>query len=203
MPSTSLRSAATLGSTCHSSGLAASILSLPALVLLSLIRSLLITQPLRWRPSWGGPDRSATSRCSPCTRLVEPAAVAPVPLRVGRGASKTPIVLEAVWNSGVTVAVDETRNEGGAPPRVLHRADVEAGQVLVAGCVIEHGHFSLLLDDVQSQIDGLKRAEVHQGNLLVGITVQCPLGTCGTQGTLEEGLRTHIVHQAAASQNQS
>ena len=34
--------------------------------------------------------------------LVEPAAVAPVPLRVGGGAFKTPIVLEAVgsWSNG-------------------------------------------------------------------------------------------------------
>ncbi len=32
----------------------------------------------------------------PDVHLVEPAAVAPVPLRVGRGASKTPIVLEAM-----------------------------------------------------------------------------------------------------------
>ncbi len=65
--------------------------------------------------------------------LVDPAAVAPVPLRVGGGASKNPIVLEAVWNSGVTVAADETRNEGGVPQHIRHRADVEAGQALVAG----------------------------------------------------------------------
>ncbi len=32
---------------------------------------------------------------------VEPAAVAPAPLRVGGGVSKTPIVLEAVWDRGV------------------------------------------------------------------------------------------------------
>jgi hypothetical protein len=36
----------------------------------------------------------------PDVPLIEPAAVAPVPLRVGRGGSKTPIVLEAVRNSG-------------------------------------------------------------------------------------------------------
>ncbi len=89
------------------------------------------------------------------------AAVAPVPLRVGGGTSKTLIVLEAVWNRGVTVASDETQNEGGQPQHVCHRADVEAGQALVAGRVIEHGHSSLLHDIVQSQIDGLKRAEVH------------------------------------------
>ncbi len=82
---------------------------------------------IRWRPH-------------PDVHLVEPAAVAPVPLRVGRGASKTLIVLEAVWNRGqrgVTVVADETLNEtlneGGAPQHVRYRADVEAGQTLVAG----------------------------------------------------------------------
>ncbi len=43
----------------------------------------------------------------PDVHLIEPAAVAPVPLRVGGGVSKTRIVLEAVRNSGVTVAADE------------------------------------------------------------------------------------------------
>ena len=69
----------------------------------------------------------------PDVHLVEPAAVAPVPLCVGGGAFKTPIVLEAVWNCGVTVAADETQNEGGKPQHVCHREDVEAGQALVAG----------------------------------------------------------------------
>ena len=56
----------------------------------------------------------------PDVHLVEPAAVAPVPLRVGRGVSNTPIVLEAVWDSWVTVAADEARNEGpGARPSTL------------------------------------------------------------------------------------
>jgi hypothetical protein len=70
------------------------------------------------------------------------------------------IVLEVVWNSGVTVATDETHNEGGAPQNVHYRADVEAGQVRVAGQVLdlEHGHSSQLDDAVLSQIDGLKRA---------------------------------------------
>jgi hypothetical protein len=36
----------------------------------------------------------------PDVHLVEPAVVAPVPLRVGGGLSTTPIVLEAVWDSG-------------------------------------------------------------------------------------------------------
>ena len=46
---------------------------------------------------------------------------------------KARIVLEAMWNRGVTVAFDEARNEGGEPQHVLHRADVEVGQALVAG----------------------------------------------------------------------
>jgi hypothetical protein len=66
----------------------------------------------------------------PDVHLVEPAAVVPVPLRVGGGVSNTPIVLEAVWDSWVTVAADEARNEGGAPQQVGHRADVEAGQAI-------------------------------------------------------------------------
>ena len=49
------------------------------------------------------------------------------------------------------VAADETRNEGGAPQHVCHRADVEAGQAQVDGQVIEHGHSSLLHDTVWSK----------------------------------------------------
>ncbi len=64
----------------------------------------------------------------PDIHFIEPAAVAPVLLRVGRGSSKTLIVFEAVWNRGVTVAADEARNEGGAPQHVRDRTDVEAGQ---------------------------------------------------------------------------
>ncbi len=63
----------------------------------------------------------------PDVHLVEPAAVAPVPLRVGRGVSNTPTVLEAVWDSGLTVATDEARDEGGAPQHIGHQADVQAG----------------------------------------------------------------------------
>ncbi len=48
----------------------------------------------------------------PDVHLEEPAAVAPVPLNVGGGVSNTLIVLEAVWDSGVTVAADEARNKG-------------------------------------------------------------------------------------------
>ena len=50
--------------------------------------------------------------------LVESAAVAPALLRVGGGVSNTQIVLETVWDSGVTVAAHETRNEGGAPQHI-------------------------------------------------------------------------------------
>jgi hypothetical protein len=96
----------------------------------------------------------------PNVHLVEPAAVAPVPLRVGRGVSNTPIVLEAVWDSGVTVAADEARNEGGVPQHVGHRADVEAGQARVAGRVKEHGYPSSLHDAARGQVNGLKRAEI-------------------------------------------
>jgi hypothetical protein len=48
----------------------------------------------------------------PDVHLVEPAAVALVPLRVGGCESNTLIVLEAVWDSGVTVAANEALNEG-------------------------------------------------------------------------------------------
>jgi hypothetical protein len=73
----------------------------------------------------------------PDVHLVEPAAVAPVLLCVSEGVSKTPIVLEAVWDNGVTVAADEALNEEGAPKHVGRRAVVEAGQVRVAGRVID------------------------------------------------------------------
>ncbi len=51
----------------------------------------------------------------PDVHLVDPAFVVPVPLRVGGGVSNTPIVLEAVWDRGVTVAADKALNQGGAP----------------------------------------------------------------------------------------
>ena len=130
----------------------------------------------------------------PDVHLVQPAAVALVPLSVSGGASKASMVLEAVWNRGVTVAADETQNEGGTPQHVRHRANVEAGKAQVAGRVIEHGHSSLLHDTVWSRSDGLKCAEVHEGHLLVGSTVHGLLGACGTQGTVEEELRTCIPH---------
>jgi hypothetical protein len=64
--------------------------------------------------------------------LVEPAAVARIPLCVRRGAAKTPIILEAAWDSGVTVAEDEALNERGTPHHVCYRANAEAGQARVA-----------------------------------------------------------------------
>ena len=44
--------------------------------------------------------------------------------------SKTPMVLEAVWNSRVTVSAGEARNERGASKHVFHWADLEAGQAI-------------------------------------------------------------------------
>ena len=104
---------------------------------------------------------------APDVHLVEPAAVTLVPGRVGGGVSKTPVVLEAVWDSGVPIAADEARNEGGTPQHVCHRANVEAGQARVAGRVIAHGHSSLLHDTVWDKVNELKRAEIHQGRLLM------------------------------------
>ncbi len=61
------------------------------------------------------PETALSIAPHPDVHLLEPAAVAQVPLLVCRGSSKTPIVLEAVWNCGVTVATDETQNEGACP----------------------------------------------------------------------------------------
>jgi hypothetical protein len=82
----------------------------------------------------------------------------------------------------VTVVADETRNEGGSAPadRYRGREGAEA---------IEHGHSSPLHDAVRSKIDRLKHAEVHEGHLLVQSTVHCPLGACGTQGTVEDSMK--------------
>ncbi len=108
MTSASLRPATTLGSADRSSrGLAASLPSLscpdPALA------DTLVPDPLSLCDGHH-PGVVPAVAPHPDVHLVEPAAVAPVLLRVGGGASKTPIVLEAVWNRGVTVAADETRN---------------------------------------------------------------------------------------------
>ncbi len=117
---------------------------------------------------------------------------------LAEGFFKTLIVLEAVWVRGVTVTADEARNERGAPQHVCHRANVETGQARVAGKVIEHEHSSSLHDTVLRQLNGLKRAEIHQGYLLVHSSV--PLGACGTQGAVEEELRARIPHQAVPLQ---
>ncbi len=128
MTSTLMRSAATRCSAGRNCGLAASLPSLccpgPALA------DTLILSASAMDTIWG---RAPAVEPHPDVHLIEPAAVSPVPLRVGGGASKTSIVLEAVWNSGVTVAADEAQNEGGAPQHVRDRADVEAGQAQVAG----------------------------------------------------------------------
>ena len=101
---------------------------------------------------------------APDVQLVEPAAVTLFQGRVGGGVSKTPVVLEAVWDSGVPIAADEARNEGSAPQHDCHRANVEAGQARVAGRVIKHGHSRSLHDTVRRQLNGLKRAEIDQGH---------------------------------------
>ncbi len=112
MASNSMRSSVTLGSSSSSSGLAASLPSLccpgPALA------DALAPDPLSLCDGHH-PGAAPAVVPDPDVHLVEPAATAPVPLRVGRGAFKTPIVVEAVWNRGVTVAADETQNEGGRP----------------------------------------------------------------------------------------
>jgi hypothetical protein len=108
MTSNSMRSAVTLGSSgSSSSGLAASLPSLscpgPALA------DTLAPDPLSLCDG-NHPGAAPAVAPHPDVHLVEPATVVPVPLRVGRGTSKTPIVLEAVWNSRVTFAADETKN---------------------------------------------------------------------------------------------
>jgi hypothetical protein len=86
-----------------------------------------------------------------------------------------PIVLEVLWDSGVTVAADVAQNKGAVPQHVGHRADVEAGQAWVPGQVIEHGTSSLH-DAIQGQVNGLKlhihdceRALISKVTLLVKI----------------------------------
>ncbi len=113
--------------------------------------------------------------------------------------SNKPIVLEAVWDSGVTVATDEARNEGGAPQHVGRRAE---GPVRVAGRVIEHGHSSSLRHyAVLGQVNGLIQAEIQQEYLLVRDTVHTRrLEACRTQGAVEEKLRASIPHQAVPRQ---
>ena len=111
MTSTLMRSATTLGSAGSSRCLTASLPSLccpgPALA------DALVPDPLSLCDGHH-PGAAPAVAPHPDVHLVEPAAVPLVPLRVGEGAYKTLIVLEAVWNRGVTVAADETRNEGGA-----------------------------------------------------------------------------------------
>ncbi len=97
-------------------------------------------------------------------------------------------------------------------PRGRCRLIVEAGQVRVAGRIIEHGYASLLHDTVWGQLNGLKCAEVHQGHLLgrvtvthalmltVTLTVTEPLGACGKQGTVEKELMACIPHQTVPLQ---
>ena len=87
---------------------------------------------------------------------------------VCRGASKTLIVLEAVWNRGVTVAAHGARNDGRSPQHVYHWADVKAGQLVIAYRVIEHLHSNSLNDTVLNQLDRIKASNVlkYTGTIL-------------------------------------
>ena len=117
----SIRPAAALGCPRCASGLAATLPRLcrpePALA------ETLAPYPLSLRDRQHAGAAPAVAP-HPDVHLVEPAAVAPVPLRIGGGVSKTRIVLEAVWDRGVTVASDEARNERGAHQHVCRRAKV-------------------------------------------------------------------------------
>ncbi len=191
----SIRSAAAFGSPCCS-GLGATLPRLfrpqPA------IPEMLAPDPLCLGDE-NHPGAAPTVAPHPDVHLGDPTAVTPVPLLVGGGVSKTQIVLEAVWDSGVAVAADEAWNEGGAPKHVCHRADVEAGQARVAGPVIEHGHFSSLHDTVSRQLNGLKRAEIHQDTSLW--VLLSPLAPFGHKVQLKKSWgRTYHTRQSPCSQ---
>jgi hypothetical protein len=53
---------------------------------------------------------------------------------------------------------------------------------------------------IWGQIDGLKRAEIHQGYLLVVCPVFWTLTAAPTKGAVEKELRACIPHQAISSQ---
>jgi hypothetical protein len=99
--------------------------------------------------------------------LIASSAVSPTSLRVGRGSSKTQLILEAMLNRGMAVASNEARNKRCMPQKVRQWADLKAGQQLVAGLVTEHGHSSSLHEIARGQVEGLKRDEIHQGRLFV------------------------------------
>ncbi len=97
MTSTLMRSITTLGSAGSCSCLAAS-LSSPCCPN-PVLADTLAPDPLSLGyGQFPGPGAAPAIAPHPDVHLVQPTAVAPVPLRVGGGASKTPIVLEAVWN---------------------------------------------------------------------------------------------------------
>jgi hypothetical protein len=136
---------------------ASSSLALSATLVLQLLLSLepLCPDPLSLS-NRHHPGAALAVEPLPDVHIVEPAAVFLVPLRVGGGVSNTLVLLEAVWDSRVTVAADEAQNEGGAPhwpQHVGHKADVEAGQAQFAGRVIEHGHSSSLHDAVRGKVN--------------------------------------------------
>jgi hypothetical protein len=51
-----------------------------------------------------------------------------------------------------------------------------------------------------SGVNGLKRAEIHQGYLLVRTTVHSRLEASRTQGAVKQELRARIPHQAVPRQ---
>jgi hypothetical protein len=119
----SIRPAAALGSPRCGSGLAATLPRLcrpePALA------EMLASHPL----SLGDRHHAGVAPAvapHPDVHLVEPATLVPVQLRVGGGVSKTPIVLEAVWDRGVPVAADEALNEGGSSMSMSERGSWSA-----------------------------------------------------------------------------
>ncbi len=145
MTSTSLCSATTLrvSSACSSSGLTTSLPSLscpdPALA------DTLAPDPLSLC-NGHHPGAAPAVAPHPDVHLVKPDAVALVPLRVGRGASKTPIVLEVVWNSAVTVAADETRELkrwGGCSPACSLQGIRHCRGRARAGCWLSHRAWAL------------------------------------------------------------
>jgi hypothetical protein len=86
-------------------------------------------------------------------------------------------------NSGVDVAANEAWNQGCSPQNICHWADVEAGQLRVAGRVVKHRHAISLHDAARGQIDRPKRAEIH-----LFVLTDVPLGACQAQRTVEEEL---------------
>jgi hypothetical protein len=139
-----------------------------ALVLLSLFHLPLILSASGHNPG----EAPAVVAPHPHVYLIELVAAALVLLCVSQGAYKMLLTLEEVWIIGLLLMNTEWK-EGGEGQHICHRADVKAGQVLIAGWVMEHGHSRPQHDSdtVWSQIGGLNCAEVYLGHLLVRSTV--------------------------------